>query len=127
MFRSFTGATLSTIRKIAHFLSRWRDYLTNPPSVQRFVDRTPRKCYTQRAPDAIERLVSHLLSADPLRHSVRKDTMTNADLIAEIRVQRLLNLDRAHELEEQVLGQSIKAPSKTERKEDAAAALGLLL
>ncbi len=53
--------------------------------------------------------------------------MTNADLIAEIRVQRLLNLDRAHELEEQVLGQSIKAPSKTERKEDAAAALGLLL
>ena len=53
--------------------------------------------------------------------------MTNADLIAEIRVQRLLNLDRAHELEAQVLGEPAKAPAKTERKEDAAAALGLLL
>ena len=53
--------------------------------------------------------------------------MTNADLIAEIRVQRLLNLDRAHELEEQVLGESTKTGSKPKREEDAAAALGLLL
>ena len=36
--------------------------------------------------------------------------MTNADLIAEIRVQRLLNLDRAHELEEQVLGSPQSRP-----------------
>ncbi len=68
-----------------------------------------------------------MLSAAPLRHSVRKDTMTNADLIAEIRVQRLLNLDRALELDEQLLGQSTKSGSKPERKEDVLSSLGLLL
>lgn len=56
--------------------------------------------------------------------------MTNADLIAEIRVQRLINLDRALELDEQLLGQSTKSGSKPERKEreaDVLASLGLML
>jgi len=54
--------------------------------------------------------------------------MTIVELIAEIRILRMLNLDQANELEEQTLGRASKGGTvRPLRKDDAPESLGVLL